>query len=67
MTGQEAEACIHSFGWESHAPGLDRIRELLCRLGNPQKDLRFLHIAGTNGKGSVCACLAAVLEAIGLA
>ncbi|MCI9122163.1 MAG: bifunctional folylpolyglutamate synthase/dihydrofolate synthase [Oscillibacter sp.] len=65
MTGQEAEACIHSFGWESHAPGLDRIRELLCRLGNPQKDLRFLHIAGTNGKGSVCACLAAVLEAAG--
>ena len=33
-------------------PGLESIRELLERLGNPQNDLRFIHVAGTNGKGS---------------
>ncbi len=65
MTGKEAVAYIWSHGWEAHAPGLDRIRELLCRLGNPQEDLRFIHVAGTNGKGSVCACLASVLGAAG--
>ena len=65
MTGREAVEYIHSFGWEKHAPGLERIRELLGRLGNPQEELKFIHVAGTNGKGSVCACLAAVLEAAG--
>lgn len=65
MTGEEAVAYIHSYGWEAHAPGLDRIRELLRRLGNPQRELKFIHVAGTNGKGSVCACLASVLEAAG--
>lgn len=63
MTGEEAY--IHSHGWESHAPGLRRVRELLQRLGNPQDGLRFIHVAGTNGKGSVCACLASVLETAG--
>lgn len=65
MTGEEAIAYIHAHGWEAHAPGLGRIRELLRRLGDPQKGLRFIHVAGTNGKGSVCACLASVLEAAG--
>lgn len=65
MTGQEAVEYIESFGWESRKPGLSRIRELLRRLGDPQKDLKFIHAAGTNGKGSVCACLASVLEAAG--
>lgn len=65
MTGEEAVAYIHSYGWESHVPGLGRIRELLRRLGNPQEELRFIHVAGTNGKGSVCAVLASVLEAAG--
>ena len=65
MTGQEAIDYIWSHGWERRAPGLDRIRELLKRLDNPQKDLKFIHAAGTNGKGSVCACLASVLEAAG--
>ncbi|MEY8388046.1 folylpolyglutamate synthase/dihydrofolate synthase family protein [Oscillospiraceae bacterium 38-13] len=63
MTGEEAY--IHSHGWESHAPGLHRVQELLQRLGNPQDGLRFIHVAGTNGKGSVCACLASVLETAG--
>ena len=65
MTGEEAVAYIWSHGWEVHAPGLDRVRELLRFLGNPQKELRFIHVAGTNGKGSVCACLASVLEKAG--
>ncbi|MCM1024829.1 MAG: bifunctional folylpolyglutamate synthase/dihydrofolate synthase [Roseburia sp.] len=46
-------------------PGLDSIRELCRRLGDPQKELRFIHIAGTNGKGSVSAYLAAVLRCAG--
>lgn len=65
MTGEEAVAYIHAYGWEKHTPGLDRIRELLRRLGDPQRELKFIHVAGTNGKGSVCACLASVLEAAG--
>ena len=42
MTGEEAVAYVWSHGWEAHAPGLDRIRELLRRLGDPQKGLRFI-------------------------
>ncbi|MBO4331159.1 MAG: bifunctional folylpolyglutamate synthase/dihydrofolate synthase, partial [Oscillospiraceae bacterium] len=46
-------------------PGLDRVRELLARLGDPQKKLKTVHVAGTNGKGSVCACIASVLRHAG--
>ena len=46
-------------------PGLDRIRRLLCRLGEPHKQLRFIHVAGTNGKGSTCTMTAAGLMAAG--
>lgn len=46
--------------------GLDRVRELLRRLGNPQKKLRFIHVAGTNGKGSTCAMIASVCREAGL-
>ncbi len=42
-------------------PGLERIRELCQRLGNPQDGLNFIHITGTNGKGSVCAMLYSTL------
>ena len=65
MTGQEAIAYIHSYQRQAHAQGLERMRILLDRLGNPQKQLRFVHVAGTNGKGSTCACMAAVLQAAG--
>lgn len=65
MTSQEAIAYIHSFNWEKHAPGLTRIRALLHALGDPQKGMKFVHVAGTNGKGSTCACIAAVLQAAG--
>lgn len=46
-------------------PGLDSIRELCRELGDPQKELRFVHIAGTNGKGSVSAFLAEILKCAG--
>ncbi|WP_240644138.1 bifunctional folylpolyglutamate synthase/dihydrofolate synthase [Paenibacillus paeoniae] len=42
-------------------PGLDRIEALMERLGNPHRRLKFIHVAGTNGKGSVCAYLTSVL------
>ena len=42
--------------------GLDSIRNLLRELLDPQKDLEFVHIAGTNGKGSVSACLSSILR-----
>lgn len=45
--------------------GLEGIRELLKRLGNPQDTLRFVHIAGTNGKGSVLAYVSTVLKEAG--
>lgn len=65
MTGQEAIAYIHSFQWQDHAPGLDRMRTLLRALGDPQRGQKFVHVAGTNGKGSTCADIAAVLRAAG--
>lgn len=43
-------------------PGLDSIRTLCEKLGNPQNELTFVHVAGTNGKGSVCAYMASVLK-----
>lgn len=49
----------------SHEPTLDLMTQLCRRLGDPQKHLSFVHIAGTNGKGSCAAMLASVLEAAG--
>lgn len=46
--------------------GLDNIRELLLRCGNPQQQLKIVHIAGTNGKGSTAAALAAVFHCAGI-
>ncbi len=46
--------------------GLDNTHRLLVALGHPQQKLRFLHVAGTNGKGSTCAMLDAMLRAAGL-
>lgn len=46
-------------------PGLDRIHTLMERLGNPHRRLKFIHVAGTNGKGSTCAYLTSTLLAAG--
>ncbi|MDR1589821.1 MAG: bifunctional folylpolyglutamate synthase/dihydrofolate synthase [Oscillospiraceae bacterium] len=61
----ETLAYIHSVKWQGSKPGLGRTRELLAALGNPEKKLKFVHVAGTNGKGSVCACVASVLTGAG--
>ncbi|AFZ48455.1 FolC bifunctional protein [Cyanobacterium stanieri PCC 7202] len=45
--------------------GLVRIKKLLAELGNPQQKVPFIHVAGTNGKGSVCAYLSSVLTEAG--
>ena len=65
MNYEETIAYIHSAYWKGTKDGLQRTRELLSLLGNPQKDLRFVHVAGTNGKGSTCAMLASILQAAG--
>jgi dihydrofolate synthase/folylpolyglutamate synthase len=46
--------------------GLENTRGLLAALGNPERGLEFIHVAGTNGKGSVCAALAAMLPTLGI-
>jgi len=46
--------------------GLDNVRRLLADLGDPQNDLRFIHVAGTNGKGSVCAMIDSIYRAAGI-
>lgn len=65
MTCQEAIQYIHSNSWHKQKPGLGRIRALLDAIGNPQKTVRCIHVAGTNGKGSVCAMLDSILRAAG--
>ena len=65
MTYTEALNKIHSLLTFGSRPGLDRVRELLRRMGDPQDKLRYIHVAGTNGKGSVCAMLSAILVAAG--
>lgn len=65
MTYQEALTYIHSVCWKGSVPGLSRTRELLARIGNPQDKLKFVHIAGTNGKGSTASMLASVFRAAG--
>lgn len=65
MTYQEAVNYIESqlrFGMK---PGFERINGLLDLLGHPEKDLRYVHVAGTNGKGSVCTEVANILQAAG--
>ena len=56
---------IHSLMRLGSRPGLERITELLNRLGDPQEKLNIIHVAGTNGKGSTCTFLSNVLRASG--
>ena len=65
MTYEEALQYIHSICWTFTKPGLERITELCEKLGDPQKDLKFVHVAGTNGKGSFCSMLDSVLRHAG--
>ena len=65
MTYKEAIEYKDSTIQYGSVPGLDSIKNLMQRLGNPQDSLRFIHIAGTNGKGSVSAFLSSVLRKAG--
>ncbi|WP_418734726.1 bifunctional folylpolyglutamate synthase/dihydrofolate synthase [Ellagibacter sp.] len=56
---------INTPRWLTSRLGLERIRELLDRLGRPQDRLKFVHVAGTNGKGSTCAFAASILAEAG--
>ena len=65
MNYQQAVNYIHSTRWLGSKPGLSRIITLLDYLKNPHKQLKFVHVAGTNGKGSTCTIISAVLTASG--
>lgn len=66
MTGREAELRIREMAWIGRTPGLSRTRELLGRLGNPHMGLKYVHITGTNGKGSTAAMVSSVLIQAGV-
>ena len=61
MTYDEARQYIKEASKAGIRPGLSCMRELCRRLGNPQDDLKIIHIAGTNGKGSTAAYLSSIV------
>lgn len=65
MNLQEAITYINSATWSQWKLGLERTFELLHRVGDPQLGLKFVHVAGTNGKGSTCAMIGSILQAAG--
>ena len=65
MTYKEARVYLDELSKYGSVLGLDTIRGLLRELGNPQDDLKFIHIAGTNGKGSVLAYTSMILSEAG--
>ena len=65
MTVQEVIDYIHSANWMGSVPCLSRTENLLSMMGNPEKKLKFVHIAGTNGKGSTAAMAASILTKAG--
>ena len=65
MNYSEAIEYIHSVNWMFCNPGLDRVKTLCHALGDPQDSLKFIHVAGTNGKGSFCAMLDSILRSEG--
>jgi len=65
MTAKEAIDYLNHYGWSQWKLGIERTQELLSRVGNPHDTLKFIHVAGTNGKGSTCAMLESVLRTAG--
>ena len=65
MTLDEALHYIHSVCWKGSVPGLERISALLDKMGHPERRLKFIHVTGTNGKGSTCAMLASMFTKAG--
>ena len=66
MTYEEALNYIHGLLKFGIKPGLDRVKMLCDNLGNPEDCLSFIHVAGTNGKGSVCAMLESIFRHNGM-
>lgn len=66
MNFEEAKRYTENTGSAGIIPGTEVIKKLLERLGNPEKDLKVIHVAGTNGKGSICAYLEYALSECGL-
>ena len=66
MKYEDAITYIEECNLLGSIPGLDSIRELTAAIGNPQDELKFVHVAGTNGKGSVSSFVATVLQCCGL-
>ena len=65
MTLDEALYYIHAVCWKGSMPGLERISALLDKMGHPERTLKYVHVTGTNGKGSTCAMLASMLQKAG--
>jgi len=65
MTYEQAIDYLNHYGWSQWKLGLERTEELLHRVGDPHKGLKFIHVAGTNGKGSTCAMLDSILRKAG--
>ena len=65
MNCNEAIEYIHSLEKFGMRPGLERIGELCRALGEPQKGLKIIHVAGTNGKGSTSTIISCILQKSG--
>ena len=65
LTNQSPEEFLANFDKFGIHLGLERIQQLLNSLGNPHQQIPIIHVAGTNGKGSVCAFLLSILQAAG--
>lgn len=63
--GQEAVEYIHGYSWLGSKPGLERTVALLNAIDNPERELKFVHVVGTNGKGSTSSMVASMLTAEG--
>lgn len=65
MNYSQAIGFLHGLQLFGARPGLERVQKLAAALGDPQNKLRFIHVAGTNGKGSVCAMLESIYRHAG--
>ena len=65
MDWNEAIALLHGANWKHTKIGLERMLDFMHALGDPQEKLRYVHIAGTNGKGSACVMTQSILTAAG--
>jgi len=66
MTYEQAIQFLYDLRWFGAKLGLENTIKLADLVGNPHKSLRFIHVAGTNGKGSTCAMLESIYRATGL-